>query len=73
MFISKILKMKVTKKAYCTVHDFKSGSEGWGFREFIKIDDLLNKKLELLPNNKLTLCLEIEVINEINPKNYKKF
>ncbi len=47
--------------------------KNWGIFDYIEREHLLNYKYILLPYNRFTLCFEIEVCDQIKPKNYKNF
>ena len=53
-------------KFVTNLSEYTADDSGWGFHHFIKRDYLLLNKNELLPNNVLTLCLVIEVIEKIS-------
>lgn len=44
-------------------HLFEDG-KSWGYNDFVKKERLLDKKYELIPNDILTICTEITVIDE---------
>jgi speckle-type POZ protein len=56
---------KITRNT--SEHDYLDG-KGFGFSLYIKREELINRKLELLPNNKLSLFFDIDLVNN-NDKN----
>ncbi|CAG5101213.1 Similar to spop: Speckle-type POZ protein (Xenopus tropicalis) [Cotesia congregata] len=44
-------------------HLFEDG-KSWGYNDFVKKERLLDKKYELIPNDILTVCTEITVVDE---------